>query len=355
MFSIIIKGIESTAISRLTDFFKGKTSLEPSFVFNVFSRAAKMASDQATKSDSLKIFATPLSYASKYMKELSDDLVSKGQGPLFFGDGRREERLQRRLDNKEQRQIARINKRQHVQEARIRKRQALKEARQIGNLDIAGEREQRAKELGIDSQINTFLGWLGGHGAVKPNEIFQTIGQLTDVMADSIKKVQPFIGSKSSQYAEDFINEGNKIEVQSGSGLFDKKPGGPFGGPRLPKKEIKKSYKSCVQNLKDKGYKNSGARMQCRGALQNYMGMAASYDPGVKYDVLEHPNPGSKGSGKVKKKTVGTRDQVWEGLAMKTSGGLTKKDLMKNKAGKIVSKKMHEKGKALLKTKKSKK
>ena len=39
--------------------------------------------------------------------------------------------------------------------------------------------------------------------------------------------------------------------------------------------------------------------------------------------------------------TVGTRAQVWHGTAKKTSGGLTKNNLMKNKAGRIVSKAKH--------------
>ena len=39
--------------------------------------------------------------------------------------------------------------------------------------------------------------------------------------------------------------------------------------------------------------------------------------------------------------TVGTRAQVWHGTAKKTSGGLTKTDLMKNKAGRIVSRAKH--------------
>lgn len=39
--------------------------------------------------------------------------------------------------------------------------------------------------------------------------------------------------------------------------------------------------------------------------------------------------------------TVGSRAQVWHGTARKTSGGLTKGDLMKNKDGRIVSKKKH--------------
>jgi len=36
--------------------------------------------------------------------------------------------------------------------------------------------------------------------------------------------------------------------------------------------------------------------------------------------------------------TIGSRAQVWHGTAKKTSGGLTKKDLVMNKRGRIVSK-----------------
>jgi hypothetical protein len=38
---------------------------------------------------------------------------------------------------------------------------------------------------------------------------------------------------------------------------------------------------------------------------------------------------------------IGTRAQVWHGTAFKTSGGLTKGDLLQNKAGRIVSKAKH--------------
>ena len=40
-------------------------------------------------------------------------------------------------------------------------------------------------------------------------------------------------------------------------------------------------------------------------------------------------------------KTIGSRAEVFHGNAKKTSGGLMKKDLMKNKHGEIVSKKKH--------------
>ena len=39
--------------------------------------------------------------------------------------------------------------------------------------------------------------------------------------------------------------------------------------------------------------------------------------------------------------TFGSRAEVWHGNAKKTTGGLTKKGLMKNKHGEIVSKKKH--------------
>ena len=40
-------------------------------------------------------------------------------------------------------------------------------------------------------------------------------------------------------------------------------------------------------------------------------------------------------------RVIGSRAQVMHGTAQKTSGGLTKSELMYNKAGRIVSKKKH--------------
>jgi hypothetical protein len=45
----------------------------------------------------------------------------------------------------------------------------------------------------------------------------------------------------------------------------------------------------------------------------------------------------------------GTKAQVWHGTARHTSGGLTKRDLMKTKKGRIVSRKKHAAGKKALK------
>jgi hypothetical protein len=46
---------------------------------------------------------------------------------------------------------------------------------------------------------------------------------------------------------------------------------------------------------------------------------------------------------------VGTKAQVYHGTAKHTSGGLTRKDLMKTKKGRIVSRKKHAAGKRALK------
>lgn len=48
-------------------------------------------------------------------------------------------------------------------------------------------------------------------------------------------------------------------------------------------------------------------------------------------------------------KTFGSKAQVWHGTAKKTSGGLTKNNLMKNKHGRIVSKRKHTMGKKSIK------
>jgi hypothetical protein len=47
-------------------------------------------------------------------------------------------------------------------------------------------------------------------------------------------------------------------------------------------------------------------------------------------------------------KLVGSRAEVFHGSALRTAGRLTKDDLMKNKAGRIVSRKRHDAGKTAL-------
>ncbi len=52
------------------------------------------------------------------------------------------------------------------------------------------------------------------------------------------------------------------------------------------------------------------------------------------------------------KKTIGTRAEVWHGTAKKTSGGLQRDDLLKNKSGRIVSRAKHNTAKKEMRLKK---
>ena len=60
------------------------------------------------------------------------------------------------------------------------------------------------------------------------------------------------------------------------------------------------------------------------------------------------PPPMMGGAGR-KVPAVGTKAMVWHGSAKHTSGGLTRKDLMKTKKGRIVSRRKHALGKKSLK------
>lgn len=62
----------------------------------------------------------------------------------------------------------------------------------------------------------------------------------------------------------------------------------------------------------------------------------------VKRDREERKEYAEKKEDKPKTKTVGSRAEVFHGNALRTAGGLTKKDLIKNKRGIIVSKKKSE-------------
>lgn len=47
----------------------------------------------------------------------------------------------------------------------------------------------------------------------------------------------------------------------------------------------------------------------------------------------------------MRRRTIGSRAQVWHGNASKTRGGLTKSHLLRNKHGRIVSRRKHNTGK----------
>jgi hypothetical protein len=79
------------------------------------------------------------------------------------------------------------------------------------------------------------------------------------------------------------------------------------------------------------------------GALSKLAGYAKQKGLGVNMAGHGIHMAGKSGYGKKtrKSKIIGSRRQVWHGSMQKTSGGLTKGDLMLNKRGRIVSKKKH--------------
>jgi hypothetical protein len=62
---------------------------------------------------------------------------------------------------------------------------------------------------------------------------------------------------------------------------------------------------------------------------------------------MDMPSTGQVGGAKLP--AVGSKSQVFHGNAKHTSGGLTRKDLMKTKNGRIVSRKKHAAGKKAIK------
>ena len=80
--------------------------------------------------------------------------------------------------------------------------------------------------------------------------------------------------------------------------------------------------------------------------------MSTPTSPMQLLNALKGMKGGARNTRKVRKSgkmpAVGTKAMVWHNTAKHTSGGLTKKDLMKHK-GRIVSKKKHALGKKALK------
>lgn len=65
----------------------------------------------------------------------------------------------------------------------------------------------------------------------------------------------------------------------------------------------------------------------------------------MRYYIMKRPTKGEDGNyhihGNEYKELFGSREKVMHGTAYKTAGNLTKKDLMMNKWGRIVSRKKH--------------
>ena len=89
-----------------------------------------------------------------------------------------------------------------------------------------------------------------------------------------------------------------------------------------------------------------GSRRKMRGGQNNLLANKPM-NGGAKKG--SNNNNDNQDGGAKKIPAVGSHAQVWNGTCRHTSGGLTRKDLMKNKHGRIVSRKKHALGKKALK------
>ena len=110
-------------------------------------------------------------------------------------------------------------------------------------------------------------------------------------------------------------------------------PPGPMPNAAPKMMGGRRMYMRGVTMRKRKGGRRSSTRRQRGGQMPNNNSNSSNNN-----------NSGNSMTGGGKTLTVGSKAQVWHGSAKHTSGGLTKKDLMKHK-GRIVSKKKHALGK----------
>ena len=107
---------------------------------------------------------------------------------------------------------------------------------------------------------------------------------------------------------------------------------GPLKSSRIISKGLEK--------LTSMAATRAGAEIAAKTGIANAGPVAATVVQAIGDRVTDAVR--QRGYGKARKsKIIGTRRQVFNGSMMKTSGGLTKTDLMLNKRGRIVSKKKH--------------
>ncbi len=293
-----LKHIATKSLKTLKKFVKGETKFKPHNLMKIVVTAADVVKFGASliPDPRAQAIAKGADIVSKISKKAGTELKKSGRG-CQKGSGI--------LPKKWQRWI-----RTHGRKAKKSIRQAKKPMMAVGALAGAAlglavylkshpEKMEHAKELANASSSTGSQ----SYNYSKP------------------KPITPVIDTGTSQVL-DTAGRGLKL---GGTGFMDR---------------INKNYRTCPD----------GRRVPAR--------MLCPPPPYTGEDYFKFTRKGSglhlAGTGKVRRKkgmVVGTKAQVWNSSSHHkiTSGGLMKKDLMKNKKGKIISKKMHAKGKALQK------
>jgi len=348
---LIIRAFNASTVGKLVSFFKGETKMNPGQVVSLLSKAVGAAASAASNIPQFKQYGPQLQGLASKLTQLSNilDQIQGGGGKklkiALGGRLSREERFAARQERKQ----ARIKARTETKLTRIAARKELMNARQgLQNQRIAnkGQQEALAKSYGINSQMGTFLGFIAGKNAIKPQEIFQTVTDMSKMITDIIRSIDPTVASQASNLIKSFKSSSVPAaapavqpQVQPPAVVPREAPPElvrPARAPVRPRMQIEPEEEGMIDFRKPgKGYK--AVFKKATSAIR----AVPKKVPKVKISNLPKITIG-KGH-----KRVGTREQVWNGSASRTSGGLTKGDLMKGKNGKIISKKMHAKGKSL--------
>ena len=167
--------------------------------------------------------------------------------------------------------------------------------------------------------LKKFASFLQGKYKVKPSGIMKFTGTALHTISDGMDMI-PALNTASPA-----VRKWAKL-LNSASAKYKEKIEDKFNRPAAPPATVAK--KAPVEGMIDTETK--GGAIRPGGCMK---GKGAMY---------------GGGRGRPKGSSIyGTRSEVWAGTKRKTRGGLTKGDLMKNKHGKIVSKKQHAKGQAL--------
>lgn len=117
--------------------------------------------------------------------------------------------------------------------------------------------------------------------------------------------------------------------------LISRRLRGEFGRPLQPRRRAKLLAKLSGIKAAQRAVRSRGGRVRGYGTQYSI------------HDIRKHHKR------KNLKRRINWKQLVWDGQVAKTPGGLTRKDLMISKSGKIVSKKQHARGVALMRRLKS--
>ena len=368
-------------VSTMIEFFQGKKKLKPSNVAKGLSKVFKISSSIANKTESFKNYSGMLNNASNLLNKAGNFAEQRGRGGMYFGDGYKKATYMSGSGKGSRHNIKRM-KEHFIKflrgETKIKPKQLLIAGGVLVGIASAGAAlipggQGAAVALGTASSGMFSIANKGVKKAAM-DKISQVANKMESDDKEDIEGSGLVAGTSTRGYG--LVPGGRYLEGRgyksrsapflSGSGL---KPGGAL----FPIAKMKKKCKSNLlkQTLPGKNifgnpikkYTRRQAKGHCNQAVKQATSHVENYDPNrkIKYEIkpsgtvsgsgrgrqsrsapslLSHSSPYSR-SGKKSK------EDVYYGRAKRTSGGLTKKDLMKNSKGKIVSKKMYKRGKLL--------